>query len=60
MLGLRGLTSNPPKKKEKERDSQVQMTFSFFFFLKKKFELMKHHLFKFFNKNRRRINYIGK
>jgi len=36
MLGLRGLTSDPPKKKEKERDSQVQMTFSFFFFLKKK------------------------
>lgn len=36
MLGLRGLTSNPPKKKEKERDSQVQMTFSFFFFFKKK------------------------
>jgi hypothetical protein len=47
------------KKKEKERDSQVQMTLSFFFFLKK-IELMKRHLFKFFNKNRRRINYIGK
>lgn len=59
MLGLRGLTSDPPKKKEKERDSQVQMTLSFFFFLKK-IELMKRHLFKFFNKNRRRINYIGK
>jgi len=29
MLGLRGLTSDPSKKKEKERDSQVQMTLSF-------------------------------
>jgi hypothetical protein len=60
MLGLRGLTSDPPKKKRKrERQPSANDPFFLFFFLKK-IELMKRHLFKFFNKNRRRINYIGK
>ena len=60
MLGLRGLTSDPPKKKRKRERQPSANDLFFLFFFKKKFELMKRHLFKFFNKNRRRINYIGK
>jgi hypothetical protein len=59
MLGLRGLTSDPPKKKRK-RERQPSANDPFFLSFFKKIELMKRHLFKFFNKNRRRINYIGK